>query len=166
MTAHHVFLVGFMGCGKSTVGLLLGERLRIPFLDLDDRIEADQKSTILEIFQSSGEPFFRQIESRLLEDLCAGKAAVVALGGGALTVGGNRELLSRHGVTIWLKAPLQLVEERCADQDHRPLARDREQLRRLFSQREPLYRTANLQVEVAGKTPDQISDEIGLMLDS
>src|SRR5713226_8161323 len=111
-----VYVVGFMGAGKSTVGRHLARRLGWMFFDLDDEIEAAEKATVAEIFSTRGEPEFRRIESEILLQhvrwIERGRPAVLALGGGAFTLDGNRELLAGNGVTVWLDCPLEIVQHR------------------------------------------------------
>lgn len=142
-----IYLVGFMGCGKSTVGALLAEEIGWRFIDLDQRIEQEQKCSIASIFESQGEAEFRQIESKALQQVIQetyrGRATVASLGGGAFPWPGNREKLEDSGVTIWLDSPFERVEARVARQDHRPLARDPQRFRELFELRRPLYAKAD-----------------------
>lgn len=142
-----IYLVGFMGCGKSTVGALLAEEIGWRFIDLDQRIEQEQNCSIASIFESRGEAEFRRIESEALQQLIKetyrGRATVASLGGGAFPWPGNREKLQDSGVTIWLDVPFERVEARVARQDHRPLARDPKRFRELFELRRPLYAKAD-----------------------
>src|SRR5215831_1052623 len=108
-----IYVVGFMGAGKSTVGRHLAHRLGWSFFDTDHEIEAAEQSTIPEIFSSRGEPEFRRIESAILEQhvrwIERGRPAVLALGGGAFTLPANRALLAENGVSIWLDCPFETV---------------------------------------------------------
>jgi shikimate kinase len=146
-----IYLVGFMGCGKSTVGRALADELGWSFFDLDDEIESGAGSTISEIFDRQGEQMFRALEAAALakrvKAVQAGHPQVIALGGGALMDDKNFELVSNHGVVVWLDAPFELIEKRVAAESHRPLARDREKLRELFDARSPRYALADYRVE-------------------
>jgi shikimate kinase len=146
-----IYLVGFMGCGKSTVGRALADELGWSFFDLDDEIEGGSGSTISEIFDTQGEPMFRTLEAAALakrvKAVQAGHPQVIALGGGALMNDRNFELVSNHGVVVWLDAPFDLIEKRVAAESHRPLARDAEKLRELFEIRRPRYALADFRVE-------------------
>jgi len=146
----HVYLTGFMGAGKSTVGRALAERLDWPFLDLDDSIEAQQGMTIAEIFASRGEAWFRQLESAALRSLDDSVAAVVATGGGVLSVPENREWMRAHGLAVWLDVSFELVTERLAatDQETRPLFENESQARELFAKRQSQYGDSDLRIEV------------------
>jgi shikimate kinase len=147
-----IYLVGFMGCGKSTIGAALADRIGWRFVDLDDRIEAEQHRTIAAIFEQDGEPAFRQIESAALDQLiretCRGRATVASLGGGAFAWPGNRERLADNGVTIWLNVPFERLAARVARHAHRPLARDPERFRALYEQRLPLYARADFKIDL------------------
>jgi shikimate kinase len=159
-----IYLVGFMGSGKSTVGNLLAEEIGWRFVDLDDRIVADQGLSISSIFEQSGEAIFRTIETRLLDGLIRevhrGKATVAALGGGAFAWPGNAERLEDAGITIWLDAPLARIEERIARHTHRPLARDPEKFRALYESRRATYARADYTIAVDSDEPFDIVKRI------
>ena len=146
-----IYLVGFMGCGKSTVGRALADELGWSFFDLDDEIESGAGSTISEIFDTHGESVFRRMEASTLvkrvRAVQSGHPQVVSLGGGALMHDENLELVSNNGVTVWLDSPFDLIEKRVAAQSHRPLARDPEKLRELFEVRCPRYALSDFRVE-------------------
>lgn len=151
----NIFLLGFMGSGKSTVGQLLAARLKCAFVDLDERIERAEGRTISEIFAADGEPAFRAIETRelrkLLGEARAAPSAVVALGGGVFAQAENRRLLQDSGgLTVFLDCPLEELQRRCHGFEHRPLARDPHAARALFEARLPFYRQAALTVDASG----------------
>lgn len=162
-----VFLVGFMGSGKNTVGQELARRLAWDFVDLDSCIEAREEQSVAEIFRLRGEPGFRVAETGALSDLLTNsleRHAVVALGGGAFVQERNRELL-RSWPTVFLDAPAEVQWRRCLQQEaesgiERPLRRDREQFARLLAERLPFYRQASLIVETSGKELAAICLEI------
>ena len=158
--AKNIYLVGFMGSGKSTVGPLLAHRIGRPFYDLDNLIEEKQKMTVSDIFESRGEEFFRELESQCLHESQHLAPCVMALGGGTFQGQVNQEFLAQHGLTIWLRAPLDLIKERCDEATTRPLARDPRQFETLFELREKYYRMADIHVEVKLKSPQQICTEI------
>jgi shikimate kinase len=147
-----IYLIGFMGCGKSTVGRALADELGWSFIDLDEEIERGQNTTVADIFDSRGEAAFRGIETAALRKRVhhaqSGCPQVVALGGGAFMSDENFELVSSNGVTVWLDCPFSRIERRIAGQTHRPLARDPHQLRRLFDARRDGYAKADYRVEV------------------
>lgn len=156
----HIYLVGFMGSGKSTVGPVLAVRLDRPFHDLDDLIELEQGISIGEIFALKGEPYFRALESRLLARTTQFPPCVIALGGGTFSSEFNRQIVARNGISVWLRIPLALAQERCRGLSTRPLAKNPEQFEALFRLRESHYRLAQASVEVESKSPTRIADEI------
>jgi len=168
-----VFLVGFMGAGKSSVGAALGRRLNWIFEDLDDRIERRERRTVAQIFRESGEPAFRRAERSALQDVLEGihnQARVVALGGGAFVQTGNAKLLKLSGVPIiFLDAPVEELWERCCKQAseaaaERPLLRSLDQFRELHEKRRPCYSEASLTIQTGGRRVDEIADEIAAKL--
>ena len=124
-----IFLVGFMGCGKSVVGGKLAERLGWAFADIDSDIERERNTTINDIFDTLGEEEFRKIESDAIRKrvhvIQSGHPIVVALGGGAFGQPQNWEVVENNGVSIWLDCPLSLIHQRLDGCTHRPLARDK-----------------------------------------
>ena len=146
-----LYLVGFMGSGKSAVGRLLADELGWSFADIDEDIEKAQGISIAEIFDNRGEQEFRAIEQEALRkrvrEVECGKPMVVALGGGAFIEAANRKLLEERGVTIWLDCPFQRISARVDGQTHRPLARDPEKLRQLFDDRRDVYSKAEHHIQ-------------------
>src|SRR5690242_11938960 len=138
-----LYLVGFMGAGKSTVGRALAEQLGWRFSDIDDEIERQQGEKISDIFITRGEAAFREMETETIrqhvDTIRAGVPAVIALGGGAFVQPRNWELLENNGVTVWLDCPFDVVRQRLNGDDTRPLAKDSGRLARLFEDRRPLY---------------------------
>jgi len=162
MGVRDVFLVGFMGSGKSTVGKELAERLGWDFVDLDKRIESRESRTVAEIFRHLGEPAFRLAETAALCDLTESlqRDSVVALGGGSFVLEKNRQLI-RQWPTIFLEAPVDELWRRSSEEeDIRPLRHSREQFAELYADRVPFYRQAALTVETAGKSLASICGEI------
>jgi len=167
-----VFLIGFMGAGKTTVGRALAGRLGWTFRDLDEVIESRQGKSVAAIFADHGEKGFRKMESAALQDLLAansdrqGGGMVVALGGGAFVQPDNRRALDRAGaVTILLEAPLEELRRRCTVEGKvRPLAREDKAFAELFAARQCVYRLAPHRVETMNKSIDQVAAEIELML--
>jgi len=147
-----IYLVGFMGSGKSTVGRALADDLGWTFHDLDEEIERREGTTISEIFDTHGEATFRQAETAALRELVrsveGGRPQVISLGGGAFLSDENRELVSNNGVTVWLDCSLHTVERRIASFAHRPLARDPARLKELFEARRPGYGLADYRIEI------------------
>jgi len=166
-----VFLVGFMGAGKTTVGQVLAERLNWTFEDLDDRIVKRERSSIGEIFRRSGERAFRLAEHAALRELLAELSAganrkIVALGGGAFTQKRNTVLLQAGcSATVFLSAPVEELWSRCCEQAAkcgvmRPLLKSMNQFRQLHDSRRRSYLEASLTVETKGRTVHSIAEEM------
>ena len=145
-----IYLVGFMGSGKSTVGRMLAEHLGWPFADLDTEIEKDQRTSINEIFSTRGEEAFRQIEHEALRKCVkrvqSGRPLVLSLGGGAFTRAENIALLSGNGISIWLDTTFDVVKHRVEGASHRPLARDPVRFKELFESRREAYARADQRI--------------------
>jgi shikimate kinase len=164
-----IYLVGFMGCGKSTVGQALAERLGWSFIDLDKEIEQREGATISHIFDTRGEAEFRKIETEVLKDrvklISRGRPNVVALGGGAFLSEDNINLVTNHGVPIWLDCPFADVQRRVAQETNRPLARDPVRFRDLFDSRRANYARAEHRIEVRSDDPQHaVADIMALKL--
>lgn len=147
-----IYLVGFMGSGKSTIGRALADELGWCFVDLDEDVERLAGTTIAEIFDSQGEPAFRALETAVLkkriQSVKAGRPHVIALGGGAFTIPENVDLTEKNGITIWLDTPLEVIERRiAAERAHRPLARDTTRFRELYEARRASYERADYRIE-------------------
>ena len=146
-----IYLVGFMGCGKSSVGRALAEELGWSFIDLDEDIETCAGAPIAHIFDTEGEANFRALETEALKKRVqiarSGQPQVISLGGGAFTIEQNIELVLNHGVTVWLDAPFDVIERRIAQETHRPLARDPVRMKTLFDQRSGAYARADYRIE-------------------
>jgi len=156
-----IYLLGFMGVGKSTVGGLLAGKLRWPFIDLDATIEAGQGTTIREMFENAGEAFFRQIEHAALIEASKSEPAVIALGGGTFVQQLNFEYISATGgVTIWMDCPVEELRRRCEGKTDRPLFRDPASFAQLLDQRLPYYQRANFRVSTEGRHPDEVVEQI------
>ena len=152
-----IYLAGFMGSGKSTVGRALADALGWQFVDLDEEIERSEGAAISEIFDQRGETAFREIESRMLrqqvKSVETGRPHVIALGGGAFVQEENFAILSNNGVTVWLDCPFETVERRLSGFHHRPLARDPRKLRALFDERVRGYAHADYRVPSGSDDP-------------
>ncbi len=139
-----VYLVGFMGAGKSTVGRALAERLRVPFVDLDEAFEALSGLTIRRAFEERGETWFRERESELLRGTEVLPGAVVALGGGTFTFPENRAVVQRSGRSLFLDVPFAVIAARLgAKAADRPLFRSVEEARALYEARLASYRLSD-----------------------
>ncbi|HUZ45925.1 MAG TPA: shikimate kinase [Terriglobia bacterium] len=161
-----IYLLGFMGSGKSSVGVLLAQELGWPFIDLDTVIEASQGTSIREMFEHAGEPFFRQLEQAALAEVSKKEPSVIALGGGTFAQQPNFDFIrGSRGVTIWLDSPIEELWQRCATMDNRPLFRDRASFAQLYAQRLAYYRQAKYRISTEGRSPQEIVREIlGLQL--
>jgi shikimate kinase len=162
-----IFLCGFMGTGKTTIGQKVSSRLERPFLDLDDRIIERANKSIPEIFESGGEEEFRTVERQALMEVCRNFEGIVALGGGSLQ---NQHLLDHlklNGLLIFLETPFSILMDRIYQDTNRPLLLDEqgnvkerealeEELRFLYDDRLPLYRQAAISIRMeAGESPDE-----------
>jgi shikimate kinase len=147
-----IYLVGFMGCGKSTVGRHIAKHMGWRYADLDEDIEGREQMSIPEIFDQKGEVEFRRIEAEMLNrrvhEIAKGVPWVVALGGGCFAQENNYELIVNHGVSIWLDCPLEMVKARISHSTHRPLARDPEAFERLYHERRSFYERADFRIEI------------------
>lgn len=142
-----IVLVGMMGSGKSSIGRRLGAILELPFSDADTAIEQAAGMTVEDIFDVHGEPYFRDGEERVIKRLLQGGPQIVATGGGAVLSARTRAEFAKNGITIWLKAPVDLLLQRVSRRDNRPLlklADPRTVLTQLLSEREAYYAEANL----------------------
>jgi shikimate kinase len=163
-TADVIFLVGFMGAGKTTIGKSLAKRLDYHFLDLDREIESREGRTISEIFAQSGEDHFRDLERKAIESCRGLERTVVALGGGAYTSDANRALLATIGVSVWLDCPLGVCLTRVGKDRSRPLLSNRSDIGSLYERRRSAYERADFTVNTQGKTPDKVAKEIASAL--
>lgn len=156
-----IYLVGFMGAGKSSAGVVLAQQMGWPFIDLDSIIEAGQGASIRQIFEQAGEPFFRQIEHAALVEVAGKAPAVIALGGGTFVQKANFDFIRQtRGATIWLDCPFEELWQRCSTMDNRPLFRDRQSFFKLYEQRLPYYRQAEFRIAAGGRSPEEIAQEI------
>jgi shikimate kinase len=152
-----VVLVGMMGAGKSSIGRRLASRLGIPFVDADSEIEIAAGMSIPEIFDKHGEPEFRKGEARVIARLLDNGPQVLATGGGAVMDQQTRDLIHIKGVSVWLKADLDVLMKRTKRRNDRPLA---EKIKDLLPLREPVYALADITVQSRDEPHDTIVDEI------
>jgi shikimate kinase len=163
----HIFLTGFMGAGKTTVGEHLAQRLGLPFADLDREIELRTGSTVREIFARQGEPAFRQLEVEVLEELVRREPIVLATGGGTMTSEAAARKLRHAGVSIWLNPSFATIVRRIGGRGKtdRPLFRDEEQALALYRDRLVAYRRADLTIDIGpGEEASEVASRIALLL--
>ena len=149
MNMRPIIIIGFMGSGKTSVARALARMLSCRAIDLDQWIADSERRTPKAIIEQDGEPAFREIETRSLRQVLAQDGElVIALGGGAWTLPGNRDLIAQHnGFSVWLDALFELCWQRiAAPGNQRPLARDKEQAQMLYAERLTLYKLAALHV--------------------
>lgn len=157
-----VVLIGMMGAGKSTIGRRMAARLRLPFLDADTEIETAAGMSIPDIFETHGEPHFRDGEARVIARLLEGGPAVIATGGGAFMREETRKRIRDKAVSIWLKADAEVIMKRVRRRSDRPLLQNADPeatVARLLGEREPVYATADLTILSRDVPHDKIVDE-------
>lgn len=145
-----IALVGMMGAGKSSIGRRLATRLKVPFRDADSEIEQAAGCTIAEIFARFGEGAFRDGERKVIDRLLAEPPHVLATGGGAFIDPGTRACMKDRAVSVWIKAPVDVLLARIKRKDDRPLLKTgdpHEVMERLLKEREPIYAEADLAVD-------------------
>lgn len=159
-----VVLVGMMGSGKTAIGRVLAHQLGVPYVDSDAEIERAANASIAEIFEKSGEPFFRDREAEVIARLLKSAPCILSTGGGAYLAQRNRAAISDQGVAVWLDADLDLLWERVRHKDTRPLLRTpdpRATLASIFEDRAPIYAKADLRVSAdPAYSIDQMTDEV------
>jgi shikimate kinase len=147
---HAIVLVGLMGAGKTSVGRRLAEKLDIPFVDADHEIEIAAGKSVAEIFADHGEGYFREGERRVITRLLENGQQVLATGGGAFMNDETRARIKELGISLWLKADLDILLKRVSKRNDRPLLRDEDPatvMKRLMDIRYPIYAQANITVE-------------------
>ncbi len=161
-----IYIVGFMGAGKTTIGRELAARVEAPFFDLDELVEAAEKMTIKEIFGQQGEPYFRKRERDLLRSTHYLEDAVIATGGGTFTFEENIQFIQSEGLSVYLSAPYTLLRSRIGDKAaERPMFRDEVAAHDLYNSRIRFYRMCDVTLEIrAEETPGEIVQRILLEL--
>ncbi len=156
MRADKLYLVGFMGAGKTTLATALGRRLDWRVEDLDELIEARERCTVADLFARRGEPYFRGVERDVLRRLLPLRHAVVATGGGTYVDGDNRALINDNGLAVWLDLPFQMALARVPADGRRPLAADRAQFEALYHQRRLAYQLAHLRLDASSPVEELV----------
>ena len=165
MRSDKIYLVGFMGAGKSSVADALGAKLDWRVEDIDELIERREGMAVADIFSRHGEGYFRRVERAVLAGQVPVRHAVVATGGGTYADPANRALIDADGVSIWLDVSLSRVIERLPSDGRRPLAADRAGMVRLFRRRQTAYRRAHVRLDAGtasiGEIAERIIDRLG-----
>ncbi|CDZ27058.1 shikimate kinase [Neorhizobium galegae] len=159
----NLIFVGLMGAGKSAIGRMVAQALSIPFIDTDAEIEKVSRMTISELFAAYGEVEFRALETRVIERLLRGGPRVVSTGGGAFINENTRHQIKIGGISIWLKADIDVLWERVNKRDHRPLLKTenpRQTLENLMIQRYPIYAEADVTVLSENVRKDVMVNEV------
>ncbi|NTJ43638.1 shikimate kinase [Agrobacterium larrymoorei] len=159
----NIIFVGLMGAGKSAIGRTIAQQLKLPFIDTDDEIERVSRMTITELFASYGETEFRALETRVIKRLLRGGPKVVSTGGGAFINENTRRHIKRGGLSVWLKADLDVLWERVNKRDHRPLLKTenpKATLAALMEKRYPIYEEADITIASRDVRKDIIVTEV------
>lgn len=157
-----VVFVGLMGAGKTAIGRKVAKILDLPFVDSDHEIESVSRMTVADLFERYGEPEFRALERRVIARLVEEGSRVVSTGGGAFMNEETRRAVAAHGVSVWLKADLDLLMERIAKNRNRPLLKNadpRAVMQRLMHERYPVYGLADIVVQTRDDSKDVIAEE-------
>ena len=158
-----IVLVGLMGAGKTAIGRKLSQMLGLPFVDSDHEIEAVSRMTIAELFEQYGEAEFRALEQRVIERLLKGGPQIFSTGGGAFMNEQTRLGIAARGVSVWLKADLDLLMQRVAKKPSRPLLQNpdpRAVMARLMEQRYPVYAAADITIQTRDERREIIASEV------
>ena len=165
----NIFLTGFMGSGKSTVGNLLSGLLACPFVDFDEIIIQNEQKSIAEIFVADGEPYFRDCETALLKELPQHPVRVYATGGGLVVRDENRQLMEKLGRVVYLQTSWPVLRQRLQQSVARPLinsAKGWDKVENLLSRRKACYECADVIIDTDGLTPLQVANKIVVELTS
>jgi shikimate kinase len=154
-----LYLVGFMGAGKSTVAAALGRRIGWRTDDIDTRIEARERRSVAAIFAKEGEPYFRQVERQVVQDLLPERNVVVAAGGGTFAEPENRAAMLADGAVAWLDIPLDQAVRRVPADGRRPLAADLEKFEQLYQRRRLSYQQAHVRID-ASRPVDEVVERL------
>ncbi|NGP43580.1 shikimate kinase [Bacillaceae bacterium SIJ1] len=156
-----IFLTGFMGAGKTTVGQIIAEQLQAEFIDTDEEIEKQEKREIRTIFETEGEAYFRSVEAAVLRSVTK-PATVLSTGGGIVLKEANRRWMLENGLWVFLECSLEEIERRLEDDLKRPLLKGnaRERIQTLYKERLALYRQASWIVQADQGSPKEIASSV------
>jgi shikimate kinase len=155
-----VYLVGFMGAGKTSVARALARRLDWQAVDIDELIEKRERETVANLFARRGEAYFRGVERAVLLDQAGSRHVVVATGGGTFVDPQNRAVINRDGVSVWLDVPLEGLIARVPADGRRPLAADRADFERLYAARRAAYELAHHRIEVGRAGVEAVVEQL------
>jgi shikimate kinase len=158
--ADKVYLVGFMGAGKTTVARALAKRLGWRAVDVDELIEQRERQTIAELFARRGEGYFRAAERAVLLEQVGLRETVVATGGGTFVDPANRAIINGDGASVWLDVPLQRLIDRVPADGRRPLAADRSEFERLYAARRAAYEQAHCRIDAGRAGIDAVVEQL------
>lgn len=159
----NIYLVGFMGTGKTVVGKVLAKRLSKDFIEMDTVIEEKEGSEIVDIFTQQGEAYFRKLEKELLQELSAKKDLVISCGGGLICDSDNLKLLKETGTVFALTASVSTIYQRTKEYTHRPILNvddPQEKIKQLLAKRVPCYAQAQHSIDTNDLSPEEIADKI------
>ncbi|WP_456401362.1 shikimate kinase [Persephonella sp.] len=157
----NIYLVGFMGSGKSTVGKIIAKKIDFKFVDVDEEIQNMEKMPVSQIFKDKGEDYFRELEKKMIDIFIKKDKYVVSTGGGLGANYENMKKMKSNGVVIWLDVPFETAVERVSGDKNRPLLNlNFDDLKKLYIERKNVYSLADLKIETDGKSPEDVADEI------
>lgn len=162
MPAHidKIYLVGFMGSGKTTLARALGRRLGWPVVDLDAAIEEREGQAVATIFATHGEPYFRRVEREVLRSMLPQRNVVIATGGGTFVQPLNRADIKANGFSVWLDAPFDRIVARVPSDGRRPLAASRDAFAQLYADRRTAYAQADMRLDVNNHSVDALVERL------
>ncbi len=158
-----IVIIGLMGAGKSTIGKRVAQMLGLPFIDADAEIESVSRMTIPELFETYGEPEFRDLEHRVIKRILRTGPRVLATGGGAFMNEATRKVIAKAGIAVWLKADIDVLMERVSRKSNRPLLKTKDSratMQQLVEQRYPVYGSADITVMSRDEKKDVMAAEV------